>query len=226
VLDGGVDLALQDRPDLLRHAVAGLGVEVEGIEDRAPDVVLVLVVGTVADADRRGTLVAVEVVQDLLFELLLAGDPVHDLQVVGSLRDVGDEVEEVVGLPVEAECVEAPEGKGRIADPAEAVIPVALAMGRLRQGGGRGGDQGAGGRVGESLQRQGGALQVAAPRMVGEASAGQPVLPVVRGPDQAAVSVLVAGGRGMLAPGHGDEARVAFLEQRPGGGAGSFEAEV
>lgn len=61
--------------------------------------------------------------------------------------------------------------------------------------------------------------------MVGEASAGQPVLPVVGGPDQP-VGIFVAGGRGMLAPGHGDETRVAFLEQRPGSGAGTLEAEV
>jgi hypothetical protein len=99
----------------------------------APDVVLALVVGAVADPYGTGALVAAEVVEDVLVERALAVDAVHDLQLGITIGDVGDEVEEVVGLPVEAERVQAPERERRVADPAVAVVPVALAAGGLRQ---------------------------------------------------------------------------------------------
>src|SRR3712207_7968984 len=44
-------------------------------------------------------------------------DPVHDLELaVGLARDVGQEVEEVRGLPVEAERVQRPQHEGRVAE--------------------------------------------------------------------------------------------------------------
>ena len=69
----------------------------------------------------------------------------------------------------------------RVAHPAVAVVPVALAAGRLGQRRGRGRHRRAGRGVGESLQRQRRALQMLAPAMVREAPAGQPVAPVVEG---------------------------------------------
>ena len=74
-----------------------------------------------------------EVVEDVLVELALAADAVHDLQVAVALGDVGDEGEEVVRLPVEAERVQRPQRERRVADPRVAVVPVALAAGGLRQ---------------------------------------------------------------------------------------------
>ena len=92
----------------------------------------------------------------------LAADPVHDLQARPSSSPAtsADEVEEVVGLPVEAERVEAPEHERRVADPRVAVVPVALAAGRLGQRRRRRGDHRAGRRVGQALERQRAALQV------------------------------------------------------------------
>src|SRR5262245_63499309 len=99
--------------------------EVERVEYRAPDVVLVLAIGVVADAYGARALVAAQVVERALRELRLAVDPVHDLQppLLG-LGDVGEEVEVVVRLPVEAEAVEAPQHERRVADPRVAVVPV------------------------------------------------------------------------------------------------------
>src|SRR5207248_796082 len=48
--------------------------------------------------------------------------------------------------------VERLDGQTGVADPRVAVIPVALAADRLRQRGGRGGDDRAGGTIGEALQ--------------------------------------------------------------------------
>ena len=83
VVDRALDLAHEDRPDALGQVVARLGVQVDRVEHRAPDVVLLLVVGAVADPHRlrrprsraRWSSVA-------LVELALAADPVHDLEVV------------------------------------------------------------------------------------------------------------------------------------------------
>src|SRR5947209_3315014 len=62
--------------------------------------------------------------------------------------------------------------------------------------------------------------------MIREAAAGQPVLPVVRGPDEPAVRLVVVIGGRMLGPGEGDEAEVALLEQCARDGLGPFEADT
>ena len=225
--EGVLHLLDQDRPDPLRQVVARLGVQVERVEHGAPHVVLVLVVGAVAHPHRPGALVAGQVVERLLHQLGLAVDPVHDLELaLLGLGHVGDEVEEVVGLPVEAQRVEAPEREGGVADPAVAVVPVALAAGRLGQRGGGRGDHRAGGRVGEALQRERAALQEAAPGVVRELAVVEPVLPVVGGPHQPLVGLVVALGRAVLGPRQRREQRVALLHQRPAGGARALDAEV
>ena len=129
--------------------------------------------------------------QHPLVELALAADAVHDLELVVPLGHVGDEGEEVLRLPVEAERVQRPQRERRVADPRVAVVPVALAARRLgqRRRGRR--DERAGRREREPLQREGAALEVAPPRVVGELPAGEPVLPVVRGPHQPVVRLLV-----------------------------------
>ena len=135
-----LDLVADERPHALAQPVARLHVQVERVEEAAPHVVLAVVVGAVADAHGRRVLVAREVREVLLLERALAADAVHDLQLV-LLADLGEEVEEVVGLPVEAERVEAPEHERRVAHPGVAVVPVAVAAGRLGQRGRRGRDQ-------------------------------------------------------------------------------------
>ncbi len=160
-----------------------------------------------------------------LLQVALATHSVHHLQVLAA-RHLGDEVQEVVRLPVEAQAVQAPQGKGRVADPGVAVVPVALAAGRLGQRGGGGRHHRPGGRVGQALQRQRRALQVGPPRMVREVAARQPVLPVMRGPHQPAVGVVEGARRRRAAPGQGHEAALALLEHGAGDGARALEADV
>ena len=150
VLERRVDLAREQRPEAIVEAIAGARVESDGVEQHAPHVVLAMVPGVVADPDRAGAFVAREVIERLLVELRAPVDPVHDLQVL-VFDPVGDEVEEVVRLAVEAERREAPEHEGGVPQPAVAVVPVALAARRLGQRGRRRGDHRAGRCVGQPL---------------------------------------------------------------------------
>ena len=133
VAQRGLDLAAEDGPQPIVEPVARLRVQVDRVEHGAPHVVLDLVVRAVADPNRPRPLVARQVVERPLLEHVLAAHPVHHLELVLAAGHVGDEVEEVVGLPVEAQRVEAPQGERRVAQPAVAVVPVALAAGRLGQ---------------------------------------------------------------------------------------------
>ena len=191
VLQRGLHLAAHHRPDPAVQPLPAAQPDVDGLQHGAPDVVLALGIGLVADPDRPGPVVSAEVVQDPLVEHPLTVHPVHHLDLVIALGDVGQEPEEVVRLPVEAQRVQAPQGERGVAQPAVAVVPVALAVRHLGQRRAGRGDHGPARRERQALQGQRAALQVAAPRMVREAAAGQPVLPVVRGPDQPALRLLV-----------------------------------
>jgi len=115
------------------HPVARALVHPDRVEDRAPDVVLLLVERPVPDAYGARVLVAVEVVEDLLVEVPLTVDAVHDLDLVPDAGHVGDEREEVVGLPVEPEPGHGPQRQGRVPDPRVAVVPVPFATNGFRQ---------------------------------------------------------------------------------------------
>ncbi len=187
---------------------------------------LVLVVGGVADPHGAGVLVPREVVELGLGQAALAADAVHDLQAPAlGLGAVGHEVEEVVGLPVEAQCVQAPQHEAGVADPGVAVVPVALATRRLRERRRGGGHHRAGRRVREALQRQRAALEVGTPRVVGEVAMVEPVLPVVRGPDEPPVRLLVRVRWSHLAPREGEEQVLALLDERAGQRARSLETQ-
>ena len=172
-------LALDDRPQPVRQLVARARVQVDRVEHRAPDVVLHP--GRrrrcrSAPAARRRSRTGGRAPAR---RASLAADPVHDLKLaLVALHHVGDEVEEVVRLLVEAERVERPEHEGGVADPAVAIVPVAVAAGRLGQRGGGRGDHRARGRVGQALERQRAALEVGAPGVVREAAVLEPLLPV------------------------------------------------
>ena len=181
--DGGraVGLGLHDRPQAARQALAALRVEQDRVERRAVDVVLALVERPVADADRPRPGVAREVVARRLGEVAAPVDPVHDLQpAVRVGLEVGDELHELVGLPVEVEVVQRLQGERRVAQPGVAVVPVALAARRLGQRGRQRRHGRAGGHVREALDRQRGPLDRRAPLVVGEARARQPRAPEAR----------------------------------------------
>src|SRR5262249_13848905 len=145
-----------------------LVVEVDGVDQGAVDVQLELVGGGVADPDRRGALVPLQVRQLAFGQLGAAVDAVHDLQRSGggavAGADVrGQELHEGGGLAAEAEPEQRVDGEGGVAHPHVAVVPVALAAELLGQAGGGRGDDGAGGGVGEELQGEGGAVHHLAP---------------------------------------------------------------
>src|SRR5689334_18133327 len=213
-----------------RRAAAAqrLLVQVDRIEQGAPDVVLTLAVGAVADPHRAGAAVAAEVVERALGQLPLAADPVHDLQAGVVLADVDDEAHEVARLLVEAERVQGPEAEGRVADPAVAVVPVALVAGGLRQRGRRRGDDRAAGRVGEALEHEGGALQVDAPGVVGELAGAQPAAPELFGRveplerlGRAARAAEVA-----VAPGKGTEAALVLAQAQGAAGGAVLDGQL
>ncbi len=173
VLDRLFDLFLQHRPQLIGDLLARLGMQIHRVEHGAPpNVVLHLVVRAVADPHRARIVVAGQVVQLLFDQLPFAADGVHHLQrmpftVIGA-RHVGDEGEEVVRLAVQTEGVEAPpQCERRVTHPGIAVVPVAFALGRLGQRCGRSGQQCAGRRIRQALERQRAALQIGTPRVVG-----------------------------------------------------------
>jgi hypothetical protein len=62
--------------------------------------------------------------------------------------------------------------------------------------------------------------------VVGKLAVVEPVLPVVRGPDEPPVGLVVVAGRVVLAPGQRAEAHVALLHQRPRGHPRALDAEV
>src|SRR5713226_7825789 len=120
-------------------------------------------------------------VERALWQLALTADAIHDLKVLLAGRDIGYEIEEVVGLASEAQRVKAPQHEGAVADPCVAIVPVALAADRLRQRGGGRREQGTGRAVRKALERERAALEVALPRMLGKLAAVDPFPPEVGG---------------------------------------------
>ena len=132
------------------------------------------------------------------------------LTVVGA-RHVGDEREEVVGLAVKAEGVEAPQRERRVAHPGIAIIPVAFALRGFRQRRRRCGQQGAGRRVGQALQRQRAALKIGPPRVVGEIADVDPLPPALAGLPHSVGGLVIRLRHRVFGPAQRDEDVVAFL---------------
>ena len=102
------DLTFDHRPHLIVQAAPAAQPDADRLQHGAPQVVLPLRVGGVADPHRVGAVVAGQLLQGLLGQVPLPVHPVHDLQFVVTLGEVGQEPEEVPGLPPEAERVQAP----------------------------------------------------------------------------------------------------------------------
>jgi hypothetical protein len=89
-------LALEVLPVLVVQVLAGLQVEVDRVEERSPDVVLVLLERRVADPDRLRSLVPGQVIERGLREAFLPADPVHDLERTPVPDPILHEGEEIV----------------------------------------------------------------------------------------------------------------------------------
>ncbi len=111
-----------------------LRVLVDPVQEHAPDIVLVLVPGPVADTHRAGPVVPTQVVDGPLGEVPLAPDAVHDLELerlvelplAHRLEHKGEILE---GFPVEPEAIERTQHEPGVSDPGVAVIPVAAPPG-------------------------------------------------------------------------------------------------
>ena len=218
VLDRLLDLLLEYRPQRLRNLLAGPGVQIHRVQHRTPDVVLLLVVGAVADPHRTGIVVSGQVAQLLLDQAALAADAIHHLKLMALIvvraGHVGDEREEVVGLAIETQCVQAPERERRIADPGVAVVPVAFALRGFRQRRGARRQERPGRRVGQPLQRQRAALQVRPPRVIREVADVDPLPPALAGRPHLVDGLVIRLGRGMFRKTQRDEDVVALFQPR------------
>ena len=144
LLGRGVQLA-----DLLAQPV-------DGSQQLAVHVDLALGPGPVADAHRSAVPPPCQVGELTLGQISLGADPEHDLQVGAAAQragrrhaQVGEELLRLVGAGGHPHRVH---GEGRITDPREAVVPVAVPSLGLRQRRGGGGHDRAGRVVGEGLE--------------------------------------------------------------------------
>ena len=124
------------------------------VHDLTEHIELKLDVRRVADADRRGFLVARQPVDDPFGKPPLAADAVHDLDLIGT---AGHRPKQPFAprlrFFVKAGIHRAEQRQRGVAQPAVAIVPIALAADFLRQRRGRRGDDAAGRPVGERFQR-------------------------------------------------------------------------
>src|SRR5829696_5438035 len=176
VLGGEVGDVDDEAPVVVVRLVAALTPVPTLLDQLSQHVELHLLGGLVPNADRLRLPVALQIQVDLLLAALPA-DPVHDLQILGVAGGAAlDEAPERIGLAVTAKVPHRAGRKGRVANPAVAVVPVARAGRRLRQRGGRGGHHRAREVVDQRLQRQSGADRPAL-LYARDRQAGRPVLP-------------------------------------------------
>ncbi len=193
---GALGLGLDDRPQPPRKATAALRVQQDRVEHGAVDVVLALVERAVADPDGPGARVSRQLVARRLSQVAAPVDPVHDLEPAVLVRlDVGDELHELVRLPVEVEEVQRLQGECRVAHPRVAVVPVALAARGLGERGGQCRHGRAGRHVGEPLDHQRRALNVLAEAVIGLPPPGEPAAPEAAGGGETGVRVVDVLGR-------------------------------
>ena len=162
--------------------------------DLAVDVELELLEAGVADPHRRRVLVARQPVDLVLGEPALAARAVHDLQVRGVARDRAQQpVAPLDGFLHVAGRHQRVERERRVAQPAVAVVPVAHAAGPLGERRRGRGDDAAGRRERQRLQRDQRALHQVVPLAVVRGPA-RPFLPPRSGPPDARGTASIAGG--------------------------------
>ncbi len=180
----------------------------------AVDVVLDVLERLVADAHRPVAVEPGEVRELALLCFRVAVDPVRGLEhALVLLAEVAQVLEEVLHLLRVPEPLERVEREVRVAQPAEAVVPVAAGAGVLGEARRRRGEQRARVLVLVELQRERGAddLVLVVAR---HACALHPAAPVVERALEEALGGLLEPGFERLAPGE-DEVAVALEQERP-----------
>ena len=144
-----------DRPGGVVEQVVGEAVN--GAEQFAVDVKLALVPGAVADPNRGRVSPALQVRQLPLGQVPFAADAKHDLQVAAPVeragRGGGHVVEELIGFVRAGRHPKGLDRERRVPDPGVAIVPVSGAAHHLRQRGGRGCADRAGGCKGVIMRR-------------------------------------------------------------------------
>ena len=158
--DGGFNF-----DDARRALYSGLGQHVKAVHQLAKDVELRLARGGVADADRRGALIAGQPVKLPLGQEAAAVDPVDDLHRGGLACDrAQDPVAPARRLFVEAGVEQRGQREGGVAQPAIAIVPVCRSAWDLGQSKRRGGDDPAAFPVDQRAQRDQRAANSPVPR--------------------------------------------------------------
>ncbi len=170
-----------------------------GSRQFAVHVQLALAGGGVADAHGRGAAIAREMGQLALRQVAPAVDGVENLHVRprGVAAHALQELHEAVGLVVKIELQQGVQHERRVAQPGEAVIPVARAARRLGQGGGRRRDDRARRLVRAEFERQGAALHLQSVRAA-VAQLGRPGIPPARGLLELALRLVVLDGQDVV----------------------------
>ena len=165
----------------------------------------------VADPDRPRVGVAGQVVEGDLGQPPRPVDGVHDLHLGGVAGDGAQQpVPPDVGLLGVAGLDQRVEGERGVAEPAVAVVPVALAPEVLGQRGGRGGDDPAGDLVGHQPEGEQGAADHVGVRYVGRCSATPTPRPRRWSPRSGRAAPEVGGLGVRREPGHREDQLVAL----------------
>jgi hypothetical protein len=148
-----VDQRDQEAPVVVARRVAAPVRAPGQVDQLSVGVELDLPGGVVADPDRRRSPVTGDSIHDVAAQPSLSAHAVEDLEILGVAGGrAHDEGAEGVRLVHRAELGERPGAEARVAHPGVAVVPVACGADGLGQRRGRGGDDRAGGRVGERLE--------------------------------------------------------------------------
>ena len=156
-----------------------------GKDDAAIDVVLHLEMGLVADPHRPHPPVARQGGGDALLEIGAASDAIAGPQaaVLALPDDIGDVAQVLFHGAGGPQAIEGGDDEIGVPQPAEAIIPVAFGPRGLGNGGGEGGDDGAGLLETAQLEGDGGADDLILP-LEGDGQGAHPAMPVVEGPLQ------------------------------------------
>ncbi|MCY1417433.1 hypothetical protein D9M71_329680 [compost metagenome] len=140
---GAARVTGQPAPDRLSHRIGQFAIDVQ----------LCLRRGGVAHPHRLRMLITGQPRQGVLLQVTLASQAIHDLHLLGVAGHRAQKpLTPSLGLVEVTKVHEGQQGHGRVAQPTEAVVPIALATHTLRQRRGDGSDNTAGGGVGHGLE--------------------------------------------------------------------------
>src|SRR5580693_1011425 len=131
-------------PEIVGNRADVFVVEIEGVQEFAVDVRLILVGGIIADADRRGVNIPGPMIQRVFGGYAFAEDREYRGECLAGVRMFGgvmlQPIHEAGGFFGESQTHECVYGEGGIANPSKAIVPVAGAADDFGKAGGGGGD--------------------------------------------------------------------------------------